>query len=148
MKRFFLVIPNWTLSILGTLLVSYLSLAHDPFNLSRLHLFLSADKLAHFAMYFVLNAIYIFEYAKFVMPHHTRLNKELAITTWSALFGGFMEIGQLIMRNGRCFDYDDWIADALGAIVAFIVIRKWLMKHFRKTFCHSVMRRKHRRSRK
>ena len=77
MKNFIKSIPVGVLSALMILIVAYLSLDPDPLGEHDFHLFPGADKVAHFLMYLVTACIFIFDYAKFKLPHHTKWNLEL-----------------------------------------------------------------------
>ena len=43
-----------------------------------------------------------------------------------------MEILQLIMRMGRSYDLLDVAANCIGAALAFVLVRYWLMHRFRR----------------
>ena len=58
------------------------------------------------------------------------------------VLGAVMETGQLVMRLGRSFELWDMLADALGAIGAFVFIKYWYMHKFRKTFYYSLRKRR------
>jgi VanZ family protein len=136
MKNFIKAIPVGVLSALAILLVAYLSLDPDPLGEHELQFFAGADKVAHFLMYLVTTCIFIFDYAKFRLPHHTKLNLELLFMCCAMLLGLLMEIGQLAISNGRVYDAVDLVANCLGAAIGFCYMhwrglhkmRHWLLR--------------------
>ena len=80
MKRFFRFVPTGVTSLIVVLVIAYLSLSSDPLGASHVHLFPGSDKVAHFLMYAVASMAFIIDYAKFRLPHHTRLNVDMAVT--------------------------------------------------------------------
>ncbi|MDO4511579.1 MAG: hypothetical protein Q4B68_07170 [Bacteroidales bacterium] len=103
MKKFIVNIPFGVCSIIITLMVAYCSLATNPLNVNSVSLFPGFDKVAHVVMYLACTTVYLFDYAKFKLPHHTTLNAELAITCSAAVLGLLMEVAQLILTNNREF---------------------------------------------
>ncbi|MBO6251327.1 MAG: VanZ family protein [Muribaculaceae bacterium] len=154
MKSFLRQIPVGVPSLIITALVIYLSLAHDPFHTSELPLFPGADKWAHVVMYIAVTAVYMLDYAKHKLPHHPKLNVDLALTSSASVLGLLMEVGQLIMHNGRGFEWADWTADTMGAIIGLLLVRYWFMHHFRTYFlgrrhhAHHAFARRRKRSRR
>lgn len=136
MKNLFKAIPVGVMSVLMILLVSYLSLDPDPLGKQELQLFAGADKVGHFLLYLVTACVFISDYAKFKLPHHTTLNLELLFMCCAMLLGLLMEIGQLILSNGRTYDVIDLVANCLGAATGFAwmhwrglhKMRRWLLK--------------------
>ncbi len=147
MKRFLLSIPTGILSLVVTALVVYLSLASDPFDVNELPTFPGFDKLCHFIMYFALECAYLLDYAKLKLPHHTRLNIELALTATAAVIGLLMEVAQLVWTSYRHFDTMDWAADVAGTVVAFLLLHFLLLHYFRKAFYRSSVHYRHERRR-
>ena len=96
-------------------------------------------------MYFGCTIVYLFEYAKRKLPHHTSLSVELAITTFAAVMGILLEIAQLTLTNSREFEYLDCVANATGAFAGFMLMRFWGMHFVRNLLYHTVTRRKHHR---
>ncbi|MGM9803786.1 MAG: VanZ family protein [Muribaculaceae bacterium] len=137
--------PNWMISIIVAIIIAYISLADDPLSISRVHLFNGADKVIHFILYFALCWALIFDYAKSRLPHHTKINGELAFTCTSIVFGLLMEVFQGHFSQFRCFDIYDVLANTFGAIVALILIKTWAMHSFRKLMVPLYIKRKHRR---
>lgn len=107
MKKIIVAMPTGFFSLLATLFLAYLSLAANPLDVQSVKFFPHADKCAHFLMYFGCTIVYLFEYAKRKLPHHTSLSVELAITTFAAVMGILLEIAQLTLTNSREFEYLD-----------------------------------------
>ena len=123
MRKILQAIPAGVASIAATLLCLYLLLAKNPLGEEQLPLFDGADKVAHFLIFMGVACAYIYDYIKFRLPHHTRVNKELALMTAAIALGGLTETCQLLMQNGRTFEVYDWVADAVGAIAGFLFMR-------------------------
>ena len=147
MKKFILAIPVGIPSLIMLALVAYLSLAPNPLHVGDTLLFPGSDKLAHVLLYFVTVCVLILDYAKWRLPHHVKLEKLLAITAFTIVFGAVMETGQLAMRLGRSFELLDILCDAVGAIAGFLFVKYWYMHKFRKTFYYSLHKHRHHGSR-
>ena len=114
---------------------------------NKLELFAGSDKVAHFLMYLVTACIFIFDYAKFKLPHHTKLNLELLFTCCAMLLGLLMEIGQLVLSNGRTYDIVDLIANCLGAAMGFCYMHWRGLHKMRRSLVHSGHYHRHKRHR-
>ena len=147
MKNFIKAIPVGVLSALAILVVSYLSLDPDPLGDNEFKLFAGADKVAHFLMYLATACIFIFDYAKFKLPHHTKLNLELLFMCCAMLLGLLMEIGQLILSNGRVYDLLDLVANCLGAATGFCYMHWRGLHKVRRSLLHSGHYHRHHRHR-
>lgn len=140
MRKFLKAIPTGITSLLALTLLSYLSLAPDPFDMNEeALLFAGADKLVHILMYVGTTLAFLFDYAKHRLPHHTKINIELALTATVMVIGVVMEILQLVMRLGRNFDFSDIVANCIGAALAMAAAHLWLIPRFR----HSMLRHHH-----
>ena len=143
MKKFLLAIPCGILSLIAIGIIAYLSLSPDPLGTSHISLFPESDKVVHFLMYFVCTSVFFFDYAKYRLPHHTKLNVQLALTASAITLGLLMEVGQLVMQMGRAYDFLDILANSLGAIAALAAFRVIGERYFRDHFFHGM--RHHRR---
>ncbi len=139
MKKILKAIPTGITSLLALMLLSYLSLAPDPFDVNEIPAFAGADKLVHILMYAGTTLAFLFDYAKHRLPHHTKLNIELALTATAMVIGIVMEILQLVMRLGRNFDFRDIVANCIGAALALALAHLWLIPSFR----HTMLRHHH-----
>lgn len=137
MKHILKAIPVGVLSALAVLLVAYFSLDADPLGDTNLMLFPGSDKVGHFLLYLGTAMVFILDYAKFKLPHHTKLNMELMYTCCAMVLGLIMEVGQLVLSNGRTYDMLDVVANCLGAATGFGYMRLWGLHRFRRTMLHS-----------
>ncbi|MGN0212187.1 MAG: VanZ family protein [Muribaculaceae bacterium] len=142
MRRFLRNLPVGVASGIVTLLVIYFSLSAHPIGADQLIIFEGADKILHFIMYFGLSAVYYLDYAKFRLPHHTRLNAEAGVTTAAIVLGGLMEIAQGFTGK-RQMDFLDFLANTAGAIAAFLFIKYYFMNIFRSYFLHKRHHHRH-----
>lgn len=108
------VIPPWITSILVIALIAYISLDPNPMDINRIKLFAGADKIIHFIMYFTLCTVLILDYAKAIMPHHTKFSSEAAFTTFAFALGLTFEILQGTITEERAFDLFDVVANTLA----------------------------------
>lgn len=134
-------IPKGLCSVIITAVVAYLSLSSNPLDITSFQFtFPGIDKVVHFLMYFALVMAYLYDYCKFKLPHHTSLNIELMLTASAAVLGLMMEIGQLVFTNCREFDIFDCLANAVGALCGFLLMRFWgihLLRHYFLASKHS-----------
>lgn len=147
MKQFINKIPIGIPSILITLLVAYLCLWPNPLNANELMTFDFADKMAHFVMFFGVSLCYILDYAKFRLPHHTKINIELMLTATASLLALVMEVLQLVMQMGRSYEQLDIVFGASGAIFAWLFYHFWFVHPFRNYLYHSTHHRRRHHSR-
>lgn len=143
-KKLILAIPTGLPSALILAADLYLSLTSEPLP-SSMPSFDGIDKIYHVLFYFVLTLVFTYDYAKLKFPHHTKLNIELLIVASSMLLGLLLESLQLVMNEGRCFEYYDIAANCAGVIIAFGTQRLWLMHLMRKLLArrHIAGRRNH-----
>lgn len=137
MKQILKAIPVGLPSILAILVVAYFSLSASPLGDNDFMLFPGTDKVAHFLLYFFTAAVFIFDYAKYKLPHHTKLNLELMFMCCAMLLGLLMEIGQLVLSNGRTYDVVDLVANCLGAAAGLGYMHQWGLSRLRRTMLHS-----------
>lgn len=143
-----MLIPAGVLSAVVVAAIAYASLSADPMGISQLHLFAGADKVVHFLMYAVASVVFIVDYAKVRLPHHTRLNVELALTASAMLLGLLMEVGQLVIApEFRSYDKLDLVVNCLGALAGFAFMRYGggMHRYRRMMLSHHYSSRRHRR---
>ena len=87
-------------------------------------------------MYFVVASVYYLDYAKFRYPHHTKLNGEAGTIVAAIVLGGVLEVMQGLSGK-RQMDVNDFYANSLGAIAAFLFIKFYFINVFRSYFKHS-----------
>lgn len=122
---------KYCFSIVWTIVVLYLSLAHfrtgSAPRLSLPH----TDKLVHFAMYFIYTFFLLWETKK-----HQKLRYKIIIVVYATAFGILMEILQYQLTTYRSSDIYDAIFNSLGAItmaIFFPKLRKIISYVVRKT---------------
>lgn len=150
MKNFILSIPKGLPSFLAILLTFYISYSKNPFGLNALKLFPHADLAGQALLYFFLTLILILDYAKAVLPHHSKLNKEIVIAAATTVLAMVIEI---LMDIQMISDYKmtKVVAAAIGAGLAFLFYHYWLLHPFRHYMYHSIQhhwRCQHRRKKK
>ena len=142
MKRFLNKVPVGVLSAIAIVVIAYISLSPHPIG-SGIRLFPHSDKVAHMLMYFFATIMFLMDYAKFKMPHHTKLNVELALMASAMLLGLVMEVLQLIMKIGRGYDIFDLAANCTGALLGFGFMKWKGMHSFRRNVLYSSHRHHH-----
>lgn len=142
MKKIINKIPVGVFSVIATIIVVTLLLipsqqVHSSW-FSWFH-FKHSDKVVHVILFLFLNGVYLYDYTKLCNPHHTQLNKELAITVFAAMIGLITEALQLTTGWGRNFDQLDIVADIVGALIAFGLM-KWCGSHLLRKYVFNVKR--------
>ena len=152
MKSFILSIPNGVLSIIMILIVIFFTFVRNPLGVKSLNVFPHAEQVGHFILYFVTALVIILDYAKSRLPHHSKINQEIAIAAMSAVLALVMEIGLMFYTRGHDdFQSENVFAAALGAAMAFLFYHFWLLHPFRHYLYHSIQhhwRYQHRRKKK
>ena len=151
MKSFILSIPKGVPTIITLLLVFYFTLAPNPFGINALRIFPYAKQLGHFILYFVVASVFIMDYAKGKLPHHSKINHEIALATVAAVLSFVMELVLMWWTDGYYYDITNVYAACFGALVAFLFYHYWLYHPFRHYLYHSVQhhwRYQHRRKKK
>jgi EamA domain-containing membrane protein RarD len=137
MKSFLLSIPKGVPSIIMVLIVIYFTFANNPLYVNSLKVFPYAEQVGHFILYFVMASVLILDYAKARLPHHSKINQEMALAAVSAVTALLMEIG-LMFYSGYNYDLYNVYAAALGATCAFLFYHFWLLHPFRHYLYHSI----------
>ena len=151
MKSFILSIPKGVPTIITLLLVFYFTLVPNPFGINALRIFPYAKQLGHFILYFVVASVFIMDYAKGKLPHHSKINHEIALATVAAVLSFVMELVLMWWTDGYYYDITNVYAACFGALVAFLFYHYWLYHPFRHYLYHSVQhhwRYQHRRKKK
>ncbi len=151
MKSFILSIPKGVPTIIMLVLVAYFTLATNPFGINALRIFPYAKQVGHFILYFVAALVFIMDYAKNKLPHHSKVNHEIALATVAAVLSFVMELALMWKSDGYYYDITNVYAAWFGALVAFLFYHYWLYHPFRHYLYHSVQhhwRYQHRRKKK
>jgi VanZ family protein len=105
-------------SLLVALIILYLSLANSrSFDKVPLFEIPYLDKMVHFAMYFGLMLVIIFENRKSIIS--TR--QLMLISTIPLIYGAVLEILQAVLTNTRSGSIFDAIADGAGIYAAVLI---------------------------
>ena len=150
MKSFLLSIPKGVPTVLMIAIVFFFTFAKNPLYVNSLRVFPYAEQVGHFILYFVMATVLILDYAKARLPHHSKINQEIALAAVSAVTALLMEIG-LMFHTGYNYDIHNVYAGAAGAICAFLFYHFWLLHPFRHYLYHSIQhhwRYQHRRKKK
>ena len=111
--RFCNSIPVWTATfvIMAVIMVLTLMPSSDVPSVSIPHI----DKLVHFLMFGGLSSVILMDYSRF--RRHLGWSQWIVIASLSAAIGGLIELLQDYMEMGRGAEWNDFIADTLGAFL-------------------------------
>jgi VanZ family protein len=85
------------------------------------------DKAVHFACFALLVILFYYPTGKTDATLSSKINYLTRLAIAGILWGITTELIQRFFIPGRSFDLFDWLADSLGAIAAFFVVR-WRIK--------------------
>ncbi len=151
MKSFILSIPNGLPSVVIILIVLFFKFVDNPLGINALRIFPYAEQVGHFILYFIVGLVFTLDYAKSRLPHHSKNNQEMAIAAVISVLSMGMEMGLMWATNGYNYDIKNWYAATIGAVLAFLFYRYWLLHPFRHYLYHSIQhhwRYQHRRKKK
>ncbi len=137
MKSFILSIPKGVSSALMVLIVLYFTFAKNPLGVNALKVFPYAEEVGHFILYFITALVFILDYAKARLPHHSKINQEMALAAVTAVLSLVMEIGLMWKTNGF-YDITNVYAASFGALCAFLFYHFWLLHPLRHYLYHSI----------
>lgn len=137
MKSFILSIPKGIPSLVMVLVVIFFTFAKNPLGINAFNVFPGAALVGHFILYFLLALVFILDYAKARLPHHSKINQEMVLSATAAVFSMLMEIGRM-WKTGFNYDLNNIFAASLGAIVAFLFYHFWLLHPMRHYLYHSI----------
>jgi len=150
MKNFILSIPKGVPTVIMLLVACFFTFAENPLGINALRVFPYAEQLGHFVLYFIVALVFILDYAKARLPHHSKINQEIGIAVASGVLSFLLEIG-LMLKTGYNYDIDNVIAASVGSALAFLFYHFWLLHPFRHYLYHSIQhhwRYQHRRKKK
>lgn len=138
MKNFILSIPKGLPSIIMVLILAYFTFADNPLGINALSdAFPHAEHVGHFVLYFIASLVFILDYAKARLPHHSKFNQEIGIAVSAGVLSFMMEIA-LMQHTGYNYDIINVLAASAGALLAFLFYRYWLLHPFRHYLYHSI----------
>ena len=128
----------------------FFSLTDNPLGIKSLKVFPFAEQVGHLVLYFIVALVFILDYAKARLPHHSKINQEMALATVAAVISLVLEIIRMWMTG-----YNYYMRNVYAAIVAstlaFLFYHFWLLHPFRHYLYHSIQhhwRYQHRRKKK
>lgn len=127
MKKFINKIPSGLLSLITFVVIIYVSLDNNPFEINQVQLFEGADKIIHALMYGFLVMVMIYESSKFLYFEEPDFISYILLIMMSFLFSVSMELLQEIMEIGRHMDIYDIIANLRGIIIGSLVMKFGLL---------------------
>ena len=137
MKTFILSIPKGVPTAVMLLVVLYCTFAKNPFGVNALKDFPYAEQIGHFVLYFIAALVFILDYAKARLPHHSKINQEIGIAVATGVLSMIMEI-LLMWRTGYNYDPHNIVVAFIGALVAFLFYHFWLLHPMRHYLYHSI----------
>jgi VanZ family protein len=108
-------IVRFSLPLIWAVAVCWLSLTSSPPQVSGLF---SWDKLQHAGAYALL-AILLAQFLILFVNQYLRA--ALFSACLSIIYGGLMEVMQLMLQSGRTAEWGDLFADAVGAVLGAVV---------------------------
>ena len=102
MKSFILSIPNGLASVIMVLIVMFFTFVNNPLGVNSLRIFPYAEQVGHFILYFITALVFILDYAKTRLPHHSKINQEIAFAAVASVLALMMEIGLMIYTVTTC----------------------------------------------
>ncbi|MCM1320326.1 MAG: hypothetical protein NC217_08105 [Muribaculaceae bacterium] len=120
--------PRLVCSALSLVLISWLTLAPHPVGEVDVPLFPGADKLVHAVMFGWLTWMFYIDVCKCRVSHKVGSTGIWLCAVSSLIVGGAIEWLQQTMDIGRSMEWADLGADALGCLIAAILILK-LSRH-------------------
>lgn len=130
---------RWVSTALVVIAILYLTIVPRPLPDDTINI-PGLDKLIHAVMFGGLAFVASIDKARrsrcsFTMPS----SKAVVIIVFATiLFGGAVEIAQMLTGLGRSADWIDFVADAAGVVagawIAIIVLRRWI-RRFGNTTC-------------
>ena len=118
MKIIKFILKRYLLTLLTLIVILYLTF-FKPFGYIPEDKVVGLDKAAHFIMYFTLCAVFWFETYKLTLRPKPLLMAMLAVVI-PILFSGVMEYLQYLLTSYRTGDFDDFVYNTIGVLVALL----------------------------
>ena len=120
------------------LIVVYFTFAENPLGVNSLkYAFPYAEQVGHLVLYFIAATVFILDYAKARLPHHSKINQEIGIAVFAGVLSFLMEIA-LMQKTGYNYDITNVYAASFGALLAFLFYHFWLLHPLRHYLYHSI----------
>ena len=137
MKNFLLSIPKGLPSVIIILIAMFFKFVNNPLGIHALKFPYSAQ-VGHCVLYFFVALVFILDYAKSRLPHHSKFNQEIALAAVAAVMALLFEIALMFMTNGLSLDLNNVYAAAIGAALGFLFYHFWLLHPLRHYLYHSI----------
>ena len=118
MKIIKFILKRYLLTLLTLIVVLYLTF-FKPFGYIPEDKVVGLDKAAHFIMYFTLCAVFWFETFRLTLKPKPFLMAMLAVVI-PIVFSGVMEYLQYLLTSYRTGDFDDFVYNTIGVLVALL----------------------------
>ena len=118
MKIIKFILKRYLLTLLTLIVVLYLTF-FKPFGYIPEDKVVGLDKAAHFIMYFTLCAVFWFETFRLTLRPKPFLMAMLAVVI-PIVFSGVMEYLQYLLTSYRTGDFDDFVYNTIGVLVALL----------------------------
>ena len=118
MKIIKFILKRYLLTLLTLIVVLYLTF-FKPFGYIPEDKVVGLDKAAHFVMYFTLCAVFWFETFRLTLRPKPFLMAMLAVVI-PVVFSGVMEYLQYLLTSYRTGDFDDFVYNTIGVLVALL----------------------------
>jgi VanZ family protein len=86
------------------------------------------DKIVHVGCFALLAWLFYYPIAKTGLPASVKRHYLIKICLSTIIWGLATELIQRYFIPGRSFDLKDWLADSVGAVLAFAVAKWWPVK--------------------
>ena len=129
MKFLLTYIKRYLLTLLTLVLILCLTFYKPPY-MERTNMIVEIDKLVHLVMYFTLCAVFWYENFKVTLKPKMRRMVIFAIVI-PAAFSGAMEYLQYRLTSYRSGDFDDFVYNTIGVLLAALfslVVTRPLMR--------------------
>ncbi len=126
---------QWWHSVVIALVIFYLSIIRIPSDyiapwMATVHF----DKMVHFLLFFLLSVALAYDGLTPLQLENRRV-KLLRLTILMPLvYGGVLELIQEYACATRTGSWLDWVADIIGSVAAYAVIRYWMSKRKNRQF--------------
>lgn len=118
MKIIKFILKRYLLTLLTLIVILYLTF-FKPVGYIPEDKVVGLDKAAHFVMYFTLCAVFWFETFKLTLKPKPLLMAMLAVVI-PIVFSGVMEYLQYLLTSYRTGDFDDFVFNTVGILVALV----------------------------
>lgn len=125
-------LPRWTLTVIVSVMILYLTLVPEPVPDDISFGFQGIDKVVHGIMFAALAGAIVVDWHRREVSSSRNLGTTAVIASViSSLAGGAIELLQREMALGRGCEFIDFVADAIGACIGAsvgVIIVRWLRK--------------------